>query len=618
MGPKVSIIIPVFNTETLLPRCLNSVVGQTLAEIEIICVNDGSTDNSLAVLQEWASKDNRIIIINQKNGRQGKARNAAMAIAKGEYLGMIDSDDYIPKNYFELLYKTAKTNDADIAVCGIIKEKPTGNRIVIDFKKSISATTTEQKLQICKCPPEFHPVNKLYRREMLERIDLKFAEGVQYEDVMFVFRAICESNRLVTVPNLFYRYVLNSSSTVKSKQTDAKQLQKYRAHKAMTDYALQNNISIPAKYQNITVKHKAVAGITIWKIKEKGNIRSLRLFDAIPVWRWKFNANPALDFPVDLVYTWVDGNDPDWHAERKRYMSNVSTDTVRNNSEARWIENDELKYSLRSVEKYVPWINKIFIVTNGQVPKWLDTSNPKIEMVFHSEIMPADALPTFNSTAIESCIHNIPNLSEHFILGNDDMLFTDYVCREDFFHNDGRTKIYLNGHKFNRKKAHKKGNYAIKLARMQNLIESLFGVSMKYAPHHCFDAYTKSIYKEGASIMRNQWNETAYSRFRNNSDMHRSYIGYYMIATGKGKLHKVGRYDRFKGFGSKIKAFFCGKYGSYSRCIPVETANYNSVLKKYNPFMICMNDGENATDNDRKRMVEFLQSLFPGKSSFEK
>ena len=89
-------------------------------------------------------------------------------------------------------------------------------------------------------------------------------------------------------------------------------------------------------------------------------------------------------------------------------------------------------------------MNKIFIVTNGQVPKWLDTSNPKIEMVFHSEIMPADALPTFNSTAIESCIHNIPNLSEHFILGNDDMLFTDYACREDFFHNDGRINIYLN------------------------------------------------------------------------------------------------------------------------------------------------------------------------------
>ena len=104
MKPNVSVIIPVYNTEKLLSRCLQSVTEQSLTNIEIICVNDGSTDNSLDVLQKWADKDNRIIVINQANGRQGKARNAAMAIAKGEYIGMIDSDDYIPANYFEKLY----------------------------------------------------------------------------------------------------------------------------------------------------------------------------------------------------------------------------------------------------------------------------------------------------------------------------------------------------------------------------------------------------------------------------------------------------------------------------------------------------------------------------------
>lgn len=232
--------------------------------------------------------------------------------------------------------------------------------------------------------------------------------------------------------------------------------------------------------------------------------------------------------------------------------------------------------------------------------------------------MPADALPTFNNTAIESCIHNIPNLSEHFILGNDDMLFTDYVYREEFFHNDCRTKIYLNRHKFNRKKAHKKGNYHIILDRMQNLVAEKYGKNIFHAPHHCFDSYRKSIYNHCIEDMQAEWNHTAHNRFRNNSDMHRSYIGYYMIATGKGKLHKVGRYDRFKGFGSKIKAFFSGKYGSYSRCIPITTPNFDKVLNRYNPLMICLNDGENATDDDRKRMVEFLQSLFPQKSSFEK
>ena len=287
MNPKVTIIIPVYNTEALLPRCLESVVAQTLSEVEIICVDDGSTDRSAEVLQEWAARDSRIRVIRQANGRQGKARNAAMAVATGEYIGMIDSDDYIPTDYFERLYTTAVEHDADVAMCGIIKEKTTHNRVVAEFGEVMVAEDAARKMQVCNCPPDFHPVNKLYRREMLERVGLRFAEGVQYEDVMFVTRALCESGRLVTVPGVAYRYVLNPTSTVKSRQTAAKQLQKYNAHRAMVEYTAARGIAIPSRYRNLTVRHFTVAGVCLWKIKEREDRRTLRLLDVLPVWTWK-------------------------------------------------------------------------------------------------------------------------------------------------------------------------------------------------------------------------------------------------------------------------------------------------------------------------------------------
>ena len=284
MTPKVSIIIPVYNTATLLPRCLESVVAQTLREVEIICVNDGSTDNSLEVLNSWAEKDPRIKVLSQENGRQGKARNLAMSIAEGEFIGMIDSDDYIPTDYFERLYTAAHQTGADIAVCGIIKEKRVSNRVVVAYDKTEVAESISDKLRICNCPPDFHPVNKLYRKTMLDQLGLRFEEGVAFEDVMFVSRALCESGRLVTTPNVAYRYVLNPTSTVKSRQTAQKQQQKYNAHRAMVDYMQSKGIALSSRHSNITVKHLTIGGVCLWKIKESDKCRTLRLFDALPIW----------------------------------------------------------------------------------------------------------------------------------------------------------------------------------------------------------------------------------------------------------------------------------------------------------------------------------------------
>ena len=114
--PKVSVIIPVYNTEKYLRECLDSVINQSLKEIEIICVNDGSTDNSLEILKEYAAKDNRITVLTQENLYAGVARNAGMMVASGEYYHFLDSDDMVFKNCYNEIYEYSKNNNLEICI----------------------------------------------------------------------------------------------------------------------------------------------------------------------------------------------------------------------------------------------------------------------------------------------------------------------------------------------------------------------------------------------------------------------------------------------------------------------------------------------------------------------
>lgn len=124
--PKISIIIPVYNTEKYLSRCLDSAINQTLKDIEIICVNDGSTDNSLDILKEYAAKDNRIKIISKGNEGAAITRNIGINVATGEYIGFIDSDDYVDLDYFEELYSNAPQYDVIRGIRVINKENRHG------------------------------------------------------------------------------------------------------------------------------------------------------------------------------------------------------------------------------------------------------------------------------------------------------------------------------------------------------------------------------------------------------------------------------------------------------------------------------------------------------------
>ena len=120
---KISVVVPVYNVEAYLERCLDSLINQTLSDIEIICVNDGSTDSSPEKLEEFAKKDSRIKIINQENGGLSAARNTGIEAATGEYIGFVDSDDYVDLDFYEKLYNAATSHNADISCTSIIRKR---------------------------------------------------------------------------------------------------------------------------------------------------------------------------------------------------------------------------------------------------------------------------------------------------------------------------------------------------------------------------------------------------------------------------------------------------------------------------------------------------------------
>ena len=219
---KVSIIIPVFNVETFLRQCLESVIHQTLTELEIICINDGSTDQSLHILEEYAAKDNRIIILDKENGGQGLARNLAMQRATGEYVGFVDGDDWINPNMFFSLYTSAKQYDADVTICEFQ---------LFNTAKGLIPQTEWFKLPIHKkfdhiafrwadiSEVGFHlnsgPVNKLFKNDFIRQHTFTFATDLYYEDIPFVFPSLIRADKisLVRAPFYFYRYSRPGSTT---------------------------------------------------------------------------------------------------------------------------------------------------------------------------------------------------------------------------------------------------------------------------------------------------------------------------------------------------------------------------------------------------------------------
>ena len=317
---------------------------------------------------------------------------------------------------------------------------------------------------------------------------------------------------------------------------------------------------------------------------------------------------------IDLVYMWVDGNDPDWRKKKAFYAGEDLAHSEELSGKCRYVQNDELKYSLRSVEKYAPWIHRIFIVTDGQTPEWLDTSNPRVRIVDHSEIIDARYLPLFNSTAIELNLNRIPGLSEHFLLSNDDCYIGRAVDPSFFFKADGTPIVRLK-HKdivrgFSR--------YQDKLMNMVDETVRRYGSCCMKAPHHNIDAYRKSDWTECLSEYPEWYERTMSHRFRTDGDMHRHLITLWMLQRGRGEIKIVDKWNRIESRWGRIKAFITQRYATDSRYFSVRTPSFPLYMKHYNPTLFTINDDERATDRHRRKMVRFLEKCFPAPCEFEK
>lgn len=313
-----------------------------------------------------------------------------------------------------------------------------------------------------------------------------------------------------------------------------------------------------------------------------------------------------LDFSasVDLVYTWVDGSDERWlHAKLKAAVNSHSAALPTATDDARFVSNDELKYSLRSVESFLPWVNHIYIVTAGHKPEWLNENHPLITVVPHEEIFGNGSnLPTFNSHAIESQLHHIPGLSEHFVYVNDDVLFGRSIRPELFFTASGMARFQLSERHYENDAVN---GLPVNVAAWNNtkILKNRFGVNSTLKFKHVAHAQRRSVLEAIENENPDEFSATAASRFRSADD----------ISIPSSLAHYYG-----SALGKAVPGTASYKYIDVgSRTAQMELAK---LLWAERPQMMCLNQvsGQSQDLEIQSRMLkQFLERAYPWPSSME-
>lgn len=245
--PSVSVIIPIYNTEPFLRQCLDSIIQQTLQNIEIICVDDGSTDNSVIVLNEYAQQDFRVLVISQNNAGPGAARNTGLSLAKGDYVIFLDSDDWYEKDFLHDMVSHAQQHNADITICRAVefdtntnKNLPSEWQLKTQYLPSETFSPNEVKDYIFQFTYGM-PWDKLYKREFLVKSELKFPVLKNSEDLAFVFPTILMADRIHIVNHIYIHHRINRMSSVSNSREKSPD-DPFIAFKIVRDFMVKQNI----------------------------------------------------------------------------------------------------------------------------------------------------------------------------------------------------------------------------------------------------------------------------------------------------------------------------------------------------------------------------------------
>jgi hypothetical protein len=314
----------------------------------------------------------------------------------------------------------------------------------------------------------------------------------------------------------------------------------------------------------------------------------------------------AASDPIDIVYTWVDGADPAWQAIRDVHYREHHRNVINydSNSTNRYRDHNELKYSLRSLNMYAPYINHIYIVTFSQVPKWLK-NHPKITIIDHKQIFPNKSdLPTFNSQSIESNLHRIPGLSEKFIYFNDDVFLTSPSKKTDFFGSNDQLVVYLSLKKCpNGYIVDGEGAYQSSWKNTNNFLNSYFKKENRYTLAHAPFALRKSVITELEGYFPHIFKTVSGHKFRMATDftMTNGLIQYFALYTKRARLKK----------GDSIIIRFT-EYVNYN------LTQYNNFLKEKYKFLCIEDIAKKENDEADLGLYNFLEYLFPKPAPWEK
>lgn len=214
--PKISVIIPIYNTAEYLPRCLDSILHNTYQNLEVICINDGSIDDSAAIMERYAAIDSRVIAVNKANAGVSVARNTGLDMATGDFIAFIDSDDWVHPQFFELLICVEKANNADCVICGVNIVNEQDRQTDLHYVKTVITATDMHSVMADK----FGRTNiwgRIYKKSLINQI--RFPVGIQIaEDTVFNLNVLCakDSISIIGIGEKLYYYFQRSNSTVKT------------------------------------------------------------------------------------------------------------------------------------------------------------------------------------------------------------------------------------------------------------------------------------------------------------------------------------------------------------------------------------------------------------------